>query len=175
MKTIANHCQSNGKHCATICSVNGFCNTFHCSFKGLQWFFIVFQWFCNGFHCSPHCFCNGFVAFSLVFPMFSLPFPWFAIVFMVFSMVLLWSSLIFNDFAMVFTALSSVSNGFPCFSIKSYENQHSADFSMGGRFPGNFPPHRKVTRVMVFNCFFNDFAMVSIAFIGFQWFSLLFN
>ena len=70
----------------------------------MQWFPLLspllLQWFCR---------------FFISFPMFSLPFPWFAMVFIVFSMILLWSSLIFNDFAMVFTALSSVSNGFPCF------------------------------------------------------------
>ena len=98
-------------------------------------------------------------------------------VFIVFSMVLLWSSLIFNDFAMVFTALSSVSNGFPCFSIKSYENHWKPmkameTFCSVNGFCNAFHCSFKglqwfyiaLSRVgNGFHCFFNGFAVVSIA------------
>ena len=138
-------------------------------------FLSFFQWFCNGFHCSSHCFCNGFVAFSLVFRCFHSPFhglqwfslfsQWFYCGLLWFSMILQWFSLRFHRFPMVFLA----------FQLEAMKTSIRLTFLWGGEVPRNPPPHRKVTRVMVFNCFFNDFAMVSIAFIGFQWFSLLFN
>ena len=158
MKKQQNHCKSNGLSNGNHCKNHGksnenhckplpeqwkalrnhlFC---HCSGNGLQWFFTVFSMVLQWFPLLIPLFLQWFCCFFIGFPMFSLPFPWFAMVFIVFSMVLLWSSLIFGDFAMVFTALSSVSNGFPCFSIKSYENQHSADFSMGGEVPRELPP-----------------------------------
>ena len=140
LKTIANPWKSNEKHCKIHSQNKWLRNAFHCSGNGLQWFSLLFQWFLQWFPLLSPLLLQWFCCFFISFVMFSLPFPWFAMVFIVLSMVLLWSSLIFNDFAMVFTALSSVSNGFPCFSIKSYENQHSADFSMGGEVPREPPP-----------------------------------
>ena len=126
------HCFFNG-FTVVFGDFQWFWHGFHCSFNDFQWFLWLSQWFCNGFHCS-------FKALQLFLIAFSMISQWFSLL------------LIEKQGKPLETDESNGNHGE--IIEKAIKNHHPVDFSMGGGGSrGASPPHRKVTRVLVFIAF----------------------